>query len=418
LDTKHAQNITQYDGIKPTDIWLSQDPFHHHLILNIAVKGQHPFLGLHLKQSPHAGRLQLQDIKKGTPAAKLPRWRSTIKRALLLKINNQVVHTTDDVKQSIADARAANMTELTFEFATITPQPLHPIEGSLMLYYDQLNTIAHHLKDNSRPTITQLTIDHTVGTETTPSPIETTLYPAVNPAVNPADLGTTFTLKQLKKRDDWLLWHQARYKMLDSYKEQGMFSEPMELPHGANVHHMLWRYTIKMCATRKARMVCDGSARQGTITLGHTFANSLDAASERLFWAVAAKRGLKAYGADCSNAFAEAPPPVHPLYMRIDEAYHDWWVHHLKNPPIPPDKIVVRVQNAVQGHPEAARLWEKLIDSILKKIGFKATTHEPCLYYGTFEGQYTLFLRQVDDFAIATTNEHTANTIITSINNL
>jgi len=34
-----------------------------------------------------------------------------------------------------------------------------------------------------------------------------------------------------------------------------------------------------MCGTRKAQMVCDGSPRQGTITLGHTFANSLDAPS-------------------------------------------------------------------------------------------------------------------------------------------
>jgi hypothetical protein len=48
--------------------------------------------------------------------------------------------------------------------------------------------------------------------------------------------------------------------------------------------------------------------RRGTITLGHTYANSLDAASKRLFWAIVAQQGLTAYGADVSNAFAEAPP--------------------------------------------------------------------------------------------------------------
>ncbi len=68
-----------------------------------------------------------------------------------------------------------------------------------------------------------------------------------------------------------------------------------------------------MDGVRKAHMVCDGSPRQGTITLGHTFANSVDAASKRLFWAVVAEKGLIAYGADVSNAFAEAPPPIHPL---------------------------------------------------------------------------------------------------------
>jgi hypothetical protein len=195
-----------------------------------------------------------------------------------------------------------------------------------------------------------------------------------------------------------------------------MFSEPMEAPQNANIHHMLWRYLVKMCGTRKARMVCDGSPRQGTITLGHTFANSLDAPSERLFWAVVAKMGLTAYGADCSNAFAEAPPPKHPLYMRIDEAYHDWWVNHLGKPPIPPNKTVVRVQNAIQGHPESPRLWEKMIDGTLRDIGLQPTKHEPCLYKGAYKGKYTMFMRQVDDFAIATDSNETANALINDIN--
>jgi hypothetical protein len=75
------------------------------------------------------------------------------------------------------------------------------------------------------------------------------------------------------------------------------------------------------------------------------------------------------------------------------------------------------VNNAIQGHPESPRLWEKLIDKILRKIGLKPTTHEPCLYYGHMNGSYTLFLRQVDDFAIATTTEAQATEIIRQINN-
>jgi hypothetical protein len=204
--------------------------------------------------------------------------------------------------------------------------------------------------------------------------------------------------------------------MLDSYHDQGMFSEPMEAPTHANVPHMLWRYLIKMCRTRKARMVCDGSQRQGTITLGHTFANSLDAPSERLFWAIVAKMNLAAYGADCSKAFAEAPLPQHPLFMRIDHAYHDWWVNHLGKPPIPQNKMVVRVQNAIQGHPESPRLWEKMIDRILRDIGLQPTKHEPCLYKGTYRDKYTMFMRQVDDFAIATDCNETATALINDIN--
>lgn len=154
-----------------------------------------------------------------------------------------------------------------------------------------------------------------------------------------------------------------------------MFSDPMPRPHNANVHHILWQYFIKMDGTKKARMVCDGSPRQGMITFGHTYAYSLLPASERLRWALTSQQGLVAYGADVANAFAKAPPPKHPLYMLIDNAFREWWTEHLKRPPISEDCTMVCVQNVIQGHPESPRLLEKHIDRILTKIGFKATHH-------------------------------------------
>jgi len=180
---------------------------------------------------------------------------------------------------------------------------------------------------------------------------------------------------------------------------------------------MLWIFLLKMDGTKKARMVCNGHPRQkGTVTLGHTYANSLDAASERLFWAIVAQENLIAIGADVSNAFAEAPPPKAPLYLYIDEAFREWWTDHLGRPPIPPECNVVRVNNAIQGHPESPRLWEKQIDQILKDIGLIPAVHEPCLYSGNIEGHRILFLRQVDDFAVATALANMAQHLIDLIN--
>ena len=159
-------------------------------------------------------------------------------------------------------------------------------------------------------------------------------------------------------------------------------------------------------------MVCDGARNRSATTQGHTYANSLDAPSERLFWALVAKRGLFAIGADVSNAFAEAPPPKTPLYRYIDEAFRDWWVHHLKRPPIPPECNVVRVCHAIQGHPESPRLWEKHIDAILQDMGFTPTRHEPCLYRGLVKGELVFFLRQVDDFSVAASSPETCSSII------
>ena len=205
--------------------------------------------------------------------------------------------------------------------------------------------------------------------------------------------------------------------MLDQYRGQGMFSDPLPLPSDANALRMLWTYILKICGTRKSRLVCNGNPRQkGTVTLGHTYANSLEAASERLFWAITAQQGYIAIGADVSNAFAEAPPAKAPLYLYIDEAYREWWTEHLGLPPIPADCNVVRDHNAIQGHPESPRLWEKHIHQILKQLGLKATTQAPCVYTGQIEGQGVLFLRQVDDFAIAAQDITTAMTLIDRIN--
>ena len=43
------------------------------------------------------------------------------------------------------------------------------------------------------------------------------------------------------------------------------------------------------------------------------------------------------FGANVSNAFAEAPPPKQGFYIRPDQAFNDLWVHHKRQPPIPRD---------------------------------------------------------------------------------
>ena len=56
------------------------------------------------------------------------------------------------------------------------------------------------------------------------------------------------------------------------------------------------------------------------------------------------------------------------------------------------------------------------MDKILKsKFNLKPTTHEGCLYRGIYKNEEVLFLRQVDNFAVATKHESTATSLITEI---
>ena len=120
------------------------------------------------------------------------------------------------------------------------------------------------------------------------------------------------------------------------------------------------------------------------------------------------------FGADVSNAFADAPPPKQGFFVRPDKAFHEWWVQHKGRPPIP-DNHVITILLAMQGHPESPRLWEKHADSILGDIGLEPTVHELCLYTRIIHGDCILLKRQVDDFAIAAPDAKTADILLDMI---
>ena len=97
---------------------------------------------------------------------------------------------------------------------------------------------------------------------------------------------------------------------MDQYDSQGMFGNPVAVEADDAIFHLVWTYAIKALDRRKkARCVCDGSTRSGSVqVLDETYANCVDQTSSRLFYAIAAVENLLIFGSDVSNAFAKAPP--------------------------------------------------------------------------------------------------------------
>jgi hypothetical protein len=224
------------------------------------------------------------------------------------------------------------------------------------------------------------------------------------------------TRGKLLKQPDWCDWQESEYLQLNQYYDQGLFGTPQWVDEDASVFHTVWTYAIKALDRRKkARFTCDGSPRSGQARiLDETYANCVDQTSSRLFYAIAAAENLLIYGADVSNAFAEAPPPKQGFYIYPDQAFKEWWVHHKKQPPLE-DGMVIPILSAMQGHLESPRLWEKHADAILQELGLTPTTHEPCLYSGVIDGKRVIFKRQVDDFALAVPDERTATILLDMI---
>jgi len=229
----------------------------------------------------------------------------------------------------------------------------------------------------------------------------------------------SLTRRKLVQQEDWEEWLQAEKDQLNLYENQDMFSEPGDLPTNAsdfNVLPIIWTYLIKVGGKKKARCVANGAPHlKGSVTLANTYAACLEQTGARIFWATSAHMNKKIYGSDASNAFAEAPPPKAPLYLRVDTAYIEWYKH--KTGKDISKNSYVRVQHAIQGHPEAPRLWQDHIDGILQRLGFISTKMEPCVYIlpqNEFNEDIYL-LRQVDDFAIACTSADTAEMIFKRI---
>jgi hypothetical protein len=185
-------------------------------------------------------------------------------------------------------------------------------------------------------------------------------------------------------------WRTLEWTQLTKYQNQGMCGDPCARPNDPNavILPFVWTYVHKIAPiteeiVEKACVTCNGSKQHGkAVTIAETYAACVEQPAQRLYWALVASLSLADVGCDVGNAFAEAPTPTQPFYMYMDNKFREWWENCLAC--APPRGYVVKVNKALQGLPEAPRLWHN--KSLTSKLGFTATTHETCLYHKKIEG--------------------------------
>ena len=411
----------------PYNIGFSDSPLDNKTFRTVETFGKDECLGFDLQMCPNFGIPKVNDCKRSTPCAQLPRWRSQLRNAYITSVNNIPVATVDEFKAKVRQARTDNLKNIEIGFATIERTAMHPQMGIPQLYQDQLNVIGEHLWELRHDPEWHHQIEEAIPClEVMKKDTYQDLSEEDKQALQKALLASSvkkqrkLTRRLLQQRPDWHDWQESEYKQLDQYSDQDTFGEPEPRPKGANLLNLLWCYLVKDDGRKKARCVCNGNKnRRGTVTLAETYAASLDQTASRVFWAATAINNFITIGADASNAFAEAPAPVAPLYVYVDEQFRQWYKHRYPNrKPIPPG-YVLRVKKALQGHPESPRLWAQLIDKIIKQLNLKACTHEPNLYYTDDYnnlGKTVLFMKQVDDFCVSCQDRDTAKQVIAAIN--
>ena len=416
--------ICEIQGINDVreNIIMSNNPYGPTLEIVCKLKGNHCTLGMELDDESMTNRIILLNCKKGTPSARVPKWRSQLRGAMLAAIDGievtsiaDVVRTLDKIKFQSSTKKVSER-NVRLKFITLEKVSVHPQKGVPQIYFDQLNVIArHHLELAEKATVI-------LEDDTTDDDWEDRIAKLSDENGGVAithqkseKVVEKLTRKLLMKRDDWNDWKKSEAKQLNQYEQQNMFGEPEPRPTKANILNLLWTYLIKMDGTKKSRCCCNGNpGRKGSITRSYTYAACVEQPAQRVYWGLVAINNFIAIGADASNAFAEAPPPKAPLYVLVDRQYREWYYDKYKKHV--PKGYVLRVNHAIQGHPEAPRLWSEFIDTIIRtKLKFVPTTHEQCLYKGTFKGKEVLFLRQVDDFSVASSDEMVCNQVIDEI---
>ena len=324
------------------------------------------------------GRLFLESIAESTPFAMLPRWRSRLRGAWLIEVDGNCVSNTRDVEEALVGSleKEGKLCSLLFSH----PEIKHGLtsDGIPQISIDMMNPgrrLGVSLPGDMQP--------DSVCTDSFRVVDDGGVHSCISNA-------TRLTRGRLLKQPDWKEWSDAEKLQWDQYEAQGMLGTPCPLPAGSSRFNIVWQYDVKSDGRKKARATCDGSTRGNVVrVLDHTYAGTPDHIGQRIFFAACAAENLLIYGSDASNAFAEASPPKQGINLNADRSFREWWIWKGRSPL--PDGYVVPLLSAMQGHPEAPRLWERHIDKILRSIGLVPTVHEPCLYSGVVNGNLVVF---------------------------
>mmetsp|Transcript_29198 Transcript_29198/g.41777 ORF Transcript_29198/g.41777 Transcript_29198/m.41777 type:complete len:656 (+) Transcript_29198:922-2889(+) len=72
----------------PYDIFFSHDPIDNTMEIEVAVRGDHPTLGILSQYCPYRQRLQIKDMALSTPGSRIKKWRSTHAMPIYSKCRN------------------------------------------------------------------------------------------------------------------------------------------------------------------------------------------------------------------------------------------------------------------------------------------------------------------------------------------
>ena len=151
----------------------------------------------------------------------------------------------------------------------------------------------------------------------------------------------------------------------------------------------------------KARLVAGGH-RQNHDDYESTSSPTVATSSVLMVAAISAKRGNARMTTDVPSAYPNAHmrEDMPMVYMKLDRAVtklivnsHQHWSKHV----LQDGSCVVKIERALYGLIESAKLWYEEFTGFLKKLGFVPNPYDPCVLNLDYKGETCTLVLYVDD---------------------
>ncbi|KAJ8715602.1 hypothetical protein PYW07_010084 [Mythimna separata] len=185
-------------------------------------------------------------------------------------------------------------------------------------------------------------------------------------------------------------WKEAMDSEYESLLQNNTWTL-VTLPEDKRIIPCKWVYKLKTDANGKlvrykARLVIKGFIQKKGAEYNEVFAPVVRHTSIRYLFALAVKENLYIDQMDAVTAFLQGDIDAE-VYMNQPPGYEC-------------GKEVCRLNKSIYGLKQASRQWNLKLTSMLKKLGLKSTSLDPCVYYINDNGSILYILIYVDDLLI------------------
>lgn len=205
-------------------------------------------------------------------------------------------------------------------------------------------------------------------------------------------------LTEVLKRDDHDKWKEAMRAELHSMAKNKVWTL-VDPPENQKIVKNKWvfrtkRNTMGEIVKYKARLVAKGFTQEYGVDYYETFSPVVRHSSIRLLIALSAELNLNIDHLDVDTAFLNGELSEK-IYMYQPEGFID-----SNN-----KEKVCLLKRAIYGLKQSSRVWNKKVENVLEKLGFKKSNYEACIYFKVLDKSIIIIALYVDDFLIFSNDE-------------